>query len=202
MTAPHGTPSRYSHGGCRCDECRRAASIRINKWRREQALGITRMVDAAAAREHLRWLSDCGVGQGAVEAASGISRSHIVRIKIGHIQRLRVDTERRILAVSLADGRRGAPVRNPGVFRMVDELKAEGWSECELGRRLGYSTKSGLQLNRRTMRVTPAKAARIEALYRELMAPLVGRREFDAARQAEYRARRAAGTVQRRRRAA
>lgn len=202
MTAPHGTPSRYSHGGCRCDDCRRAASLRINKWRRERALGITRMVDASVVREHLRWLSDCGVGQGAVEAASGVGRSHIVKIKVGQVRRVRIETERRLLAVSLADGRPGAPVRNVAVFRMVDELKAQGWSERELARRIGLVGRSGLQLNRRTMRVTAAKAERIEALYRELMAPLVGRREFDAARQADYRARRAAGTVQHTRRAA
>lgn len=202
MTAPHGTASRYSHHGCRCDECRTAASLRINKWRREQSLGISRLVDAGAAREHLLWLSACGVGQGAVHAACGVSASHAVRIKTGRVQRIFADTERRILAVSLADGRPGAPTLNRAVFRMVDELKAQGWSERELARRIGLVGRSGLQLNRRTMRVTPAKAARIEALYRELMAPLVGRREFDAARQADYRARRAAGTVEHTRRAA
>jgi hypothetical protein len=195
MMAPHGTASRYSHHGCRCDECRVAASLRINKWRRERALGITRMVEADATRDHLRWLSDCGIGQVAVEVASGVSRSQVVKIKLGQVKRVRIETERRILAVSLADGKPGAPVRNPAVFRMVEELKAQGWSERELARRIGLCGQSGLQLNRRTQRVTSAKAQRIEALYRELMAPLVGRREFDAARQADYRARKAAGNV-------
>lgn len=190
--SPHGTASRYSHGGCRCDACRRAASLRINRWRLDRARGIERMVDASAAREHLRWLSECGVGQHAVHEATGLSASHVVKIKTGKIARVRVDTERRVLSVGLGDGRPNAPVRNVRLFAMVDELRAHGWSERELARRLGYTGKSGLQLNRRTMRVTPPKAARIEALYRELMAPVHAERQSTAERRRFYRRRAAA----------
>lgn len=189
---PHGTASGYSHHKCRCDDCRRAASLAINRWRRDKKRGIDRLVDAAAAREHLRWLSECGVGQQAVHQATGLSASHVVKIKTGKVPRVRVDTERRILSVGLGHGRPNAPVRNVRLFALVDELKRHGWSEREMARRLGYTGKSGLQLNRRTMRVTPPKAARIEALYRELMAPVHAHRLNEAQRRRMQRQRAAA----------
>ena len=184
---PHGTKSRYTHGGCRCDECRAAAVLAEKRRRVDRARGRVALVDATAARTHLQWLSDCGVGQHAVADATGITPAHVVRIKTGRVDKVRVSTEARILAVHLGNARRYAPVRNLRVFAMVDELKAHGWTERELARRLGYAGTSGLQLNRRTMRVTPAKAERIAALHRELMAPIVARREHEAQRRARQR---------------
>lgn len=35
--APHGTPTRYRHQGCRCDECRRANSDYCAQWTRRSA---------------------------------------------------------------------------------------------------------------------------------------------------------------------
>lgn len=36
--AAHGTTTRYTSGGCRCDECRRAMTAAVMRWRQKHRL--------------------------------------------------------------------------------------------------------------------------------------------------------------------
>lgn len=197
----HGTRARYMFGavgsdtaeGCRCWECAQATNVYEKRRVAARRRGVEAFVDAAEAAAHLRWLSANGIGQHRLAAVTGLSRSNIVAIKTGRRTRIRPETEARILAAHLGMAGPGAYVPNRRVHEMVAELKELGHPECRLAQMLGYRGRS-LQLSK-SGRVTPAKAARIEALYLELTAERDARRQWEAERQADYRRRRDAGEL-------
>lgn len=197
----HGTRARYMFGavgsdtanGCRCWECAQAANVYEKRRLARKARGWEPYVDASEAAAHLRWLSANGLGQHRLAEVTGLSRSNIVKIKTGRRERIRRETEERILACHLGMAGPGAHVPNRRVHEMVAELKAMGYPELQLAKMLGYKSNS-LQLQK-SGRVTPAKAARIEALYLELTAERDARRQWEAERQADYRQRRDEGRL-------
>lgn len=197
----HGTRARYMFGetgsdtanGCRCWECAQAANVYEKRRLARKARGWEPYVDASEAAAHLRWLSANGLGQHRLAEVTGLSRSNIVAIKTGRRTRIRRETEQRILACHLGLCGPGAHMPNERVHEMVAELKAMGYAQQRLAAMLGYKGNS-LQL-RKSGRVTPAKAARIEALYLQLTAERDARRQYEAERMADYRARRATGDL-------
>src|SRR5436309_15772874 len=106
---PHGTRARYVALKCRCDACRAAntAYYHVVKARGQR-------VSAARARYHLAQLSALGVGYKSVAAASDVAKGLLREIISGRRDRIREETERRILAVdrraaadhAIVDGRR------------------------------------------------------------------------------------------------
>lgn len=197
----HGTRARYMFGavgsdtanGCRCWECAQAANVYEKRRVAARRRGIEAFVDASEAAAHLRWLSANGLGQHRLSEVTGLSRSNIVKIKTGRRTRIRPETEQRILACHLGLCGPGAHVPNRRVFEMVAELKEMGYPQLRLAQMLDYKGNS-LQLLR-SGRVTPAKAARIEALYLQLTAERDARRQYEAERMADYRARKASGDL-------
>lgn len=205
----HGTNARYRWGetgndyrnGCRCFECSSAGVLYEKLRASRKARGWNPYVDTTEAREHLLWLRSQGVGRRAVAAASGVALSSVQGIASGKIQKARPETVAKLLAVHTATAKGGARIDGTRAFAQVDELTRLGYSERNLARRLGYAG-TGLQLKRASGVITRAKAERIEALYLELTAERDAQREWDAARQADYRARKETGDVVPRKRSA
>jgi transcriptional regulator with XRE-family HTH domain len=197
----HGTRARYMFGevgndtanGCRCWECAQATNVYEKRRVAARRRGIEAFVDASEAAAHLRWLSANGLGQHRLAEVTGLSRSNIVAIKTGRRTRIRPETEQRVLACHLGMAGPGAPVPNRRVHEMVAELKAMGYAQQRLAQMLGYKGNS-LQL-RKSGRVTPAKAARIESLYLQITAERDAQRQWEAERQADYRQRKADGRL-------
>ena len=72
---------------------------------------------------------------------------------------------------------------------MVEEILAQGWTRKAIARRVVNPDAVSLQIGKNG-RVTAETAAKIRDLHREVMAPVIARREQNAARQRAYRARR------------
>ena len=204
-TREHGTRVRYMLGesgqstknGCRCFDCTQAAVLYEKLRQRRKANGWEPYVDATEAREHLRWLSSIGVGTRALCASTGMHRSVLQKIKVGTTKRIRPETESKILAVHKGLAADHAYIANPRVFELVAELKANGFTESDMCKFLGYKGRS-LQLSK-TGKVTPAKAARITHMHMVLMAPIVTSRAEVAQKQFSYRERKITGDLKFRR---
>lgn len=163
---PHGSRTKYK-SGCRCLLCR-AANARYEAERAKARTGANRngLVSANAAREHIARLSKDGLGRGAISAASDVAAAVISRIKSGQSTQIRKRTEDKLLAVSKEAVSDAARVRAYPTWRQIKSLLAEGFTQAELARRLGYESPS-LQLGKKW--ILARNAARVDRLYRMLM---------------------------------
>lgn len=194
----HGTRCRYVWGpvgqqpgnGCRCFECSAAAVLYEKRRTARKARGWNPYVDNSEARSHIAWLSTQGIGLRTVAEVSGVSRSALRHIKNGTRTKSKPEIVDAILALHRGIAADNAHVPNQRIVEMVAELKTMGYSQRSLAGMLGYKAQS-LQLSKSGL-ITPAKAKRIEALYKALTAKRDAGREFDAARQREYRQRQVA----------
>jgi hypothetical protein len=80
----------------KCD-CVRCARHR-KQYRIEHDRGHRRLVDAAATREHLEWLSSQGVGRRTLCSVFGFADLTLARISSGKTLKVRLETERKITA--------------------------------------------------------------------------------------------------------
>ena len=131
-------------------------------------------VPADAAREHVRWLSSCGVGWEQAATLAGLTRSVVSRLLYGTSdrppsRRIRPESEAAILAVrptlDVVDAR--TIVDATGTRRRLQGLAWQGWSMRRLSARLG----PGVQLSAillRDVRVRAATARAVIGLCREL----------------------------------
>lgn len=174
--AQHGTRSKYV-AGCHCDQC--VAANRAYARERERRLariryGIeqeppSRFVDAAEARDHLRWLRSQGIGRRTVAARTGLMPGTIRDIATGETTVALPSTVNRILAV----GRSATPpqthVDSAPTLELIEDLVARGHTRARLATMLGYRSpalqfKPGRPVTERTRR-------RVEALHRLLTDP-------------------------------
>lgn len=163
----HGRRARYV-AGCRCELCTTANRNYARRRYREQRDGDWNgLVDAGPARAHLMSLSRAGIGRRAVAAASDVALTVIADVRSGAKTRIRAHTAARILAVTTAMVSDGACVKPGRTFRLIEQLREEGFTKAELARRLGYA-RPALQFNGR--RMTARNVARVERLYRRLTA--------------------------------
>lgn len=201
MTAterPHGTRVRYVFGprgddwrnGCRCADCSRAAVLYEKRRQRARLRGEPAYVDAAEAREHLEWLSTQGIGRRTVSEQSGVPQSVVAKIRKGVTRKARPSTVDKILAVHAGKAKPGAYVDAARTLEQVDDLvKVCRMRRYEIGRIVHANPDArALQLGAGG-RVTKAHADTIDALWRERMAPVLARREWQARERAKYRAR-------------
>jgi hypothetical protein len=182
----HGTYGRYHYGPdasgnpgrCSCAPCL-AASARHNSAlkdrRRQLAYGRWQpFTDAAPVRDHVRKLSEYGIGLRAVASAAGVPRDTLVRLMYGHgdappSRQVRPETARRILEVRpspdlLAPGTR---VDATGTHRRLRALVAKDHALAVLAGQLGV-TPPNLGTLLRSARVTASTARAVKALYDEL----------------------------------
>lgn len=166
----HGSKARYvfgpnqddEPGPCRCEPCRTAARVyeRDRKRRTEPAY-----VGADAARQHVRWLSEQGVGLKTIAKISGVAHGTLWKLVYGKggrpSKRIRRETHDRLLAVMPSDGAAGSKVPAGPTWAAIGQLIARGWTKTAIARAVGQKG-AGLQVGRQE--VTRRTAGAIRAL--------------------------------------
>lgn len=169
---PHGY-ARYKLDGCRCAVCTTAA--REYNYRRDRGIlyGTWEpFIDAQPVRDHIKALSEAGIGRRRLVELSGVSGSTVKKVLYGRpgvgvpTERIRPEIASRILAVrpgprALADH---ATIDATGSVRRLQALVANGWPQRRLAFRLGMEpTNLGAVMSRD--QITAAMARQIAALY-------------------------------------
>jgi superfamily II DNA or RNA helicase len=145
----HGTRKAYAKG-CKCDACNDAnrgyESIRVNG-------GGTDLVDARYARAKVWILRGQRASQKAIARAADLNVKTIADLENEVLTRIRPETERDILALTIDQVRQS---ENPGrwggtepavpVLRLVDEMAALGWPKAWIAREIGQ--RGALQLGK------------------------------------------------------
>jgi hypothetical protein len=192
----HGTRVRYVWGprgqdagnGCRCFDCSQAAVLYEKRRQRARSRGEAPFVDASEARAHILWLRSKGIGRRTIEAATGLSNSAVTRIANGTVTRIRPATADKILGMHLGRAAPGARIDAASTLAKIDDLvNVVGMTKRAIAAELGAQSPS-LQVAKRGW-VTRANADKVDALWRERMAPNHARRHNEAAERARYRAR-------------
>jgi hypothetical protein len=162
---PHGDRLRYM-AGCRCTDCR-AANTRYEteRARARKAGDWNGIVSAADARAHVAWLSSQGIGRRQVADAACICESTLIEVIAGRRKNLRALSVRRILAVTVEAAADHALIPSAPSWNKLMQLVAQGWSQAELARQLGYQ-RPALQFGPR--QITVRNAHEIEKLYERL----------------------------------
>jgi len=125
---------------------------------------------AHKTREHILFLSQNGVGEEAVHQASGVANCIIRDIRQGKQQAVLPETEKRILAVTLAAALPHALVHGQEVWKKVTELRSKGgMTKGEIAKALGNKTPA-LQLKKKKM--TAKSARKVERLHKALYVAL------------------------------
>jgi transcriptional regulator with XRE-family HTH domain len=197
----HGTNARYRWGevgddyrnGCRCFECSSAGVLYEKLRAARKARGVDPYVDNTEAREHLLWLEQHGVGLRTVCEVSGVSRSALSLIRKGVRPVSRSETITAILAVHTGNAAPGAVIDGAPTMALIDELLALGHTKGAVAQMLGASTKALQVCKRGTIRRETAD--KVAELHEQLTRERDAQRQWDAERQADYRARRDAGQL-------
>jgi AraC-like DNA-binding protein len=144
----HGNRATYVLDQCRCRPCRHANRDAERTRQRIKLYGRpTGWTDATPVREHVEKLSAAGMGVKTIAAEAGLYNSQLTRIIYGRAgadpamrrppcTRIRTDTAEAILAVQLRLAP-GAITDPTGTVRRLQALVAIGWSQNQLGARLG-----------------------------------------------------------------
>lgn len=175
MTAerPHGY-ARYKLDGCRCEICTTAAHEYNHRRDRGILYGTWEpFIEAQPVRDHIKALSEAGIGRRRLVQLSGVSGSTVKKLLYGRkgagippTARIRPEIASRILAVrpgdrALADH---ALIDATGSLRRLQALVANGWPQRQLAFRLGMQpTNLGAVMGRD--QITAATARQIAALY-------------------------------------
>jgi hypothetical protein len=163
---PHGTRIKYV-GGCKCVPCRAANSRYETERAAARKAGLSNgIVSSKKARRHILMLASVGVGYKAVADASDVWKTIVLSIRTGGRQRIRQETERRILSVTKDACADGALVDADPTWKKIAELQVEGFTKSELARRLGYRTPA---LQFKHSEVLASTASKVERFYRQIM---------------------------------
>ncbi len=183
----HGTYVKYVTERCRCEPCTIANRDyeRARKQRVEPPY-----VGADRARKHLCYLAAHGVGLKSVALISGVSHGSLAKLVHGDhrrrmppSKRIRRETERKILAVTIDQAPGGTREPAGPTWEIVDELVARGWMAAEIGRHVNGPTAQSLQLGREL--VTRENARIIRSLLDEPVPPRRSRHGLHAVAQPE-----------------
>jgi len=141
----HGTLTAYAKHGCRCEPCR-AASARASKaWRRDNYLGIVKLVDAQPLKDHVAMLMAAGMSFRAISLTAGYTSRNALADSMTR-SRVRPATLARILAVNpKRDNRRDAYIDATGSRRRLQALAVNGWSTRSLATQLGHKHATTVQ---------------------------------------------------------
>lgn len=174
MTAParereHGY-ARYKLDGCRCTVCKAARSVYDKRVTMARTAGTWRpWTEADRTREHLLALSAAGIGYRRVANLTGIGKTAVRLICEGRREKIRPDTEAKILALPLGPATLAPSALIPtvGVRRRVQALACIGWSVSDQARRIGMAPTNLPTVIRRT-RVERRTDDAVRRLYDDL----------------------------------
>ena len=141
-------------------------------------LAYAGLVSSDRAREHLKKLAKAGVGKIAVRDACDVAASMLHEIKMGRYPRIRVETERRILAVDCGAVADHAIINGRRTHKAIDEMRKHGLTKTEIAQRLGYERKTR---HPPSIQIKPDVLARTEARVLRLLAEV--RREIAVGKQ-------------------
>lgn len=146
---PHGR-TKYVVEKCRCEVCRKACA---DYERERKARTAPVYVGADRARQHVRWLSEQGVGLKQIVKVSGVSQGCLWKLMYGDkkrfgrpSKRIRPETERAILAVMPDQGADGARIPAGETLAHVETLVVRGWSKVAIAKHVHGPDARTLQL--------------------------------------------------------
>lgn len=171
----HGTYACYVLDYCRCGSCSKAnADYEANRVRQQAYGRWNGYIDAEPARQHIRSLTEQGMGLKRIVAVSDISQGLLWKLMYGKkrpdgtrtpSKRIRPDTAARILAVKL-DLADGAKVDGDGAVRRIQALIALGWSQSKICRELDITPANFTPIvHGRRLGMTVAHDKAVRALY-------------------------------------
>ena len=166
----HGTLTAYSKHGCRCDPCRAAAAKASKAWRRDNYLGIVKLVDAQPLKDHVAMLMASGMSFRAIALTAGYTSRNALADSMTR-SRVRPATMARILAVNpKRDNRRDSYTDATGSRRRLQALGVNGYSTRDLAARLGLKQATTVQdiASGKTPTVRYRTMDAIRDLYEEL----------------------------------
>ena len=141
----HGSLTGYAKHGCRCDPCRAAAAKASKAWRRDNYLGIVKLVDAQPLKDHVAMLMASGMSFKAIALTAGWSSRNALADAITR-KRVMPRTLARVLAVHPElDNRRDAYVDATGSARRLQALAINGWPTRNLAKQLGHKDPATIQ---------------------------------------------------------
>jgi len=141
----HGTLTSYSKHGCRCEPCRAAAAKASKAWRRDNYLGVVKLVDAQPLKDHVAMLMASGMSFRAISLTAGYTSRNALADSMTR-SRVRPATLARILAVNpKRDNRRDAYIDATGSRRRLQALAVNGYSTRDLAARLGHKHAATVQ---------------------------------------------------------
>lgn len=149
---PHGSHLRKDSTGDICGKCR-------------VALDYRGLVPSTRARAHLVKLGTEGLGMRAIHDACDVNTSILWAIRKGLRPRIRVETERRILAIDRLAAADHTIVNGQRTHRALAKMRALGLTKTEIAERLGYQTRA-IQIKPRVIAKTEARVLRLLAEVR------------------------------------
>ncbi len=170
----NANPEKWNHGdrirylaGCRCEDCTEGNTAYMRELRARHRLGevVNTLVSAHRVRQHILKLRKQGVGLRAIAAASGVPRSSLQAIDHGEKTHVRIETQRRIMLVGLAQASDSALIPAAKTWRLIANLREEGYLVKFIAHELGFVGK-GLPFGK--THITVRNASRVERLHRRL----------------------------------
>lgn len=172
---PHGTRVKYVVEKCRCEPCRlanRAAeNARQHAMRRPDEVWLP-YVPAAPVRRHIRELMAQGIGPKSIATMSGVPHGAISKLMYGDYKgrgpskRIRPETERKILAVTIETADRAQKIPAGPTWKLLDDLLARGFTKVWIAQQLVGPSARSLQVRPDFVRASTAR--KVEALHRRL----------------------------------
>lgn len=154
---PHGAHLRKDSTGDICGRCR-------------VALAYRGLVPSKRARAHLIALAAKGIGIKAVRDACDVSSTILWDVRNGLQPHIRVETERRILAVDRHAAADHAIIDGRRTHRAIARMQALGLTKTEIAQRLGRATHA-IQIKPSVIAKTEARVLRLFAeVKRETLA--------------------------------
>ena len=141
----HGSLTAYAKHGCRCEPCRAAAAKASKAWRRDNYLGIVKLVDAQPLKDHVAALMAAGMSLQAIALTAGWASRNALADAMTR-KRVTPRTLARVLAVHPElDNRKDAYVDATGSARRLQALAVNGWPSRNLAKQLGHKDPMTIQ---------------------------------------------------------
>lgn len=168
MKYAHGQRAAYVLDKCRCAGCTDAARVAGRAARNRLAPVY---VGADPARQHVKMLTELGVGLKQIIKISGVPSGTLWKLVYGRngvpSARVRKETLDRILAVMPSDVADGSRIDAAPTWKLIDEMLAAGVPRARIAEHLGQRGPA-LQLGRNV--ITPRNARAVAALHADWVA--------------------------------